>query len=93
MASDQLKTKMGSGNKGLTVRINLFAMEKYLDCFNSDFARLWITGTVTNADTREQQIFNGPGEQVTILGKWNVAKFKQLKQVRKKARATRQAGP
>jgi hypothetical protein len=90
MASSSIK--MGSGNKGLTVGINLFAMEKYLDTFNSDFARLWITGTVTNVDTKEQRIFNGPGELVTILGKWNVAKFKQLKQLRKNARATKGGG-
>jgi len=64
-------------------------MEKYLDTFDSDFARLWIKGTVTNADTRQQTTFNDAGGLITILGEWNVAKYKQLKE---KVRATKQSG-
>ena len=70
-------------NKGLTVKINLWALEKYLDNFNSKMARLWIVGQVTNAETDEKRKFNDVGELICILGKWNVAKFKQL---RKQAR-------
>ena len=70
-------------NKGLTVKINLWALEKYLDKFNSKMARLWIVGQVTNAETDEKRKFNDAGELISILGKWNVAKFKQL---RKQAR-------
>jgi hypothetical protein len=70
-------------NKGLTVKINLWALEKYLDKFNSKMARLWIVGQVTNAETDEKRKFNDVGELICILGKWNVAKFKQL---RKQAR-------
>ena len=70
-------------NKGLTVKINLWALEKYLDKFNSKMARLWIVGQVTNAETDEKRKFNDVGELICILGKWNVAMFKQL---RKQAR-------
>ena len=70
-------------NKGLTVKINLWALEKYLDKFNSKMARLWIVGQVTNAETDEKRKFNDVGELICILCKLNVAKFKQL---RKQAR-------
>ena len=66
-------------NKGLTVRINLWALEKYVENFDSAKARLWMRGSVTNAETAEEKKFNDAGELLTILGKWNVAKFKQLR--------------
>jgi len=74
---------MRKSNKGLTVKINLWALEKYLDEFQSQKARLWIVGELTNAETDEKRKFNDAGELISILGKWNVAKFKQL---RKQAR-------
>ena len=75
--------RMRKSNKGLTVKINLWALEKYLDHFQSQKARLWIVGELTNAETDEKRKFNDAGELISILGKWNVAKFKQLrKQVR-----------
>jgi hypothetical protein len=78
---------MRKSNKGLTVRINLWALEKYLGDFNSQKARLWTVGEVTNAETDEKRKFNDAGELISILGKWNVAKFKQLrKQARPSAR-------
>jgi hypothetical protein len=70
---------MRSDNKGLTVKINLFALGKYLDDFNTKRARLWMKGMVTNAETKKARIFNDAGELITILGKWNTAKFKQLR--------------
>ncbi len=70
-------------NKGLTARINLWALEKYVEDFNSEKARLWIRGSVTNAETGEEKKFNDAGELLTILGKWNVAKFKQLRKVKR----------
>jgi hypothetical protein len=57
----------------------LWALEKYLEDFDSQKARLWIVGEVTNAETDEKRKFNDPGELISILGKWNVAKFKQLR--------------
>ena len=74
---------MRKSNKGLTVKINLWALEKYLGDFQSQKARLWIVGELTNAETEEKRKFNDAGELISILGKWNVAKFKQL---RKRAR-------
>ncbi len=74
---------MRSTNKGLTAKINFWALEKYVDDFNAEKARLWIKGEIVNAETKEKKKFNDAGELITILGKWNVAKFKQL---RKKAR-------
>lgn len=70
---------MRGDNKGLTVRINLWALEKYLDDFNAKKARFWIQGEVTNAETKKRKKFNDAGELISILGKWNVAKFKQLR--------------
>ena len=75
---------MRSDNKGLTVKINLFALGKYLDDFNTKRARLWMKGQVTNAETKKAKIFNDAGELITILGKWNTEKFKQLRAKAKK---------
>ena len=33
----------------------------------------------TNAATKEEEFFNDPGELLTILGKWNRNKLKELK--------------
>jgi hypothetical protein len=86
MAREDNSVSMRRNNKGLTVRVNLWALEKYMDSFNSTMARLWITGEVTNAETKERKKFSDPGELVSILSKWNVAKFKQLKaKARKKS--------
>jgi hypothetical protein len=70
---------MRGDNKGVTGRINLWALEQYLTDFNPEKARLWIKGEVTNAETKERKKFNDAGELISILGKWNVAKFKQLR--------------
>ena len=75
--------KLGTKNKGLTVKLNLWSLDKFLDDFDSRKARLWVIGEVTNAETKEKKIFNDAGELISILGKWNVAKLKQL---RKEAR-------
>ena len=69
---------MRSGNKGLTVKINLWALDKYKENFDSQMARLWITGVVTNADSGEEKVFNDAGELLTILGKWNTKKLRSL---------------
>ena len=83
MSSDAIS--MHSDNKGLTVRINLWALEKYIEGFDSETARLWIKRQVTHAGTGKKLMFNDAGELISILGKWNAAKFRQL---RKKARST-----
>jgi len=70
---------MRGDNKGLTVRINLWALEKYREDFNPKMARVWIRGQATNAETKERKIFNDAGELLSILGKWNAAKFKQIR--------------
>lgn len=71
--------KMRSNNKGLTLKINLWSLEKYIEEFDSEMARLWMKGQVTHADTGEVEKFNDAGELVSILGKWNTRKFKELK--------------
>jgi hypothetical protein len=70
---------MRKSNKGLTAKINLWSLEKYVGEFKSRKASLWIQGMVTNAETNEKKIFNDAGELITILGKWNAAKFRQLR--------------
>ena len=71
--------RMRTGNKGLTVKVNLWALDQYKDEFNSEMARLWVKGMVTHADTGEEKFFNDPGELITILAKWNVVKLRELK--------------
>ena len=70
---------MRAGNKGLTVKVNLWALEKYVNGFDSESARLWLKGQVTHADTGQVRKFNDAGELISILGKWNTAKFKALR--------------
>jgi hypothetical protein len=79
------KVSMKAGNKGLTVKINLWPPERYLKDFDSEAARLWIKGVVTNADSKEELKFNDAGQLLSILGKWNVVKFKDHK---KRSRGT-----
>lgn len=76
---------MRAGNKGLTVKINLWALEKYLSGFDPESARLWIKGELTHADTGKRRKFNDAGELISILGKWNTAKFKELRRGAKNA--------
>ena len=75
--------KMRSDNKGLTVKVNLWSLEKYLDNFDSLKASLWIRGQVTNASTKEVKKFKDAGQLVAILGDWNKAQFKKLKATKK----------
>ena len=74
---------MRAGNKGLTVKVNLWALDTYSEEFDSERARLWIKGQVTHADTRETKKFNDAGELITILGKWNAAKLRDHKAAQK----------
>lgn len=75
-----------SNNKGLTVKVNLWSLATYVDDFNSEKARLWIKGQVTNAENRTTKKFNDAGELVSILGEWNAEKFKQLRKAAKNAK-------
>lgn len=75
--SQESMTTMRSDNKGLTVKVNLFSMEKFLERFDSKKARLWMKGVVTNA-TGERANFNDAGELISILGKWNSKRFRDL---------------
>jgi len=74
---------MKSGNKGLTAKIICFLINEYLDEFNSQMARLWMRGQITHADTHQVEKFNDAGELLSILGKWNAAKFRELQGVQK----------
>jgi hypothetical protein len=68
-----------STNKGLTVRINLFAMQQYLSELDSAHARRWIIGQITNLETMDKKMFHDAGELISTLGRWNAVKFRQLK--------------
>jgi hypothetical protein len=78
------RRKGPKSNKGLTARINMWALEKYLSDFDSEKARLWIKGEITNENTQpaRSEFFNDAGELITILGRWN---REQLKKLRKEA--------
>lgn len=76
--------RMRSTNKGLTVKINLWALENY-EGFNSRMARHWIGGQVTHAGTGKSEMFNSAGELLTILGEWNAVQFRAVKRAKKQA--------
>jgi hypothetical protein len=65
-----------AGNKGLTVALNLFPMEKYLEEFDVESA---MKGQVINVGTDEKKMFNNSAQLISILGKWNADKFRELK--------------
>ncbi len=77
MAAKGLKIR--GDNSGLTVSVNLWSLKNSLGDFNSEMARLWVKGTVRNAETQEHEKFNDAGELITILGKWNAKKFRELR--------------
>ena len=68
--------KMKAGNKGLTVKLNLFPIKEGA---SSRFAKLVLTGDVTNADTGKRKKWNHPGELLLILGNWNAEKHRSKK--------------
>jgi hypothetical protein len=70
---------MRAGNKGLTAKVNLWSLETVLDEHDAESARLWIKGQLTHADTGEVVKFNDAGELITILGKWNAQKFREIR--------------
>jgi hypothetical protein len=70
---------MRADNKGLTVAINFWSMEKELDQFSADRAKHRIKGQAKNVGTGETKKFNTAGELLCLLSKWNVAQFKKLK--------------
>jgi len=70
---------MAKETKGLKVTVNLFSLERWKADFTAEGARLWIKGTVTNAESKEQKLFNDAGELITILGRWNRDKLASLK--------------
>ena len=67
-----------SGNKGLTVALNLFPLEP-MDEFYARSAKLWMVGQVENVDTGQVEKFNDAGKLISILGKWNAEKFQERK--------------
>jgi hypothetical protein len=75
---------MRSGNHGLTVKVHLWPLVEYGDAFDSEAARLWIKGTVEDADGGARK-FNDAGELISILGKWNAAKLRRLRKPGKRA--------
>ena len=79
-----MATKHSKSNKGLTVRVNLFSLDSYLENFNSEKARLWIMGQAINEQTDEKKLFNDAGELITLLGKWNAAQFRALRSAKSK---------
>jgi hypothetical protein len=68
-----------SANKGLTVRINLWSLEKNVAVFDSERARLTVKGQVKNELTGIVKKFNDAGELITTLGQWNVEQLRNLK--------------
>jgi hypothetical protein len=67
---------MKAGNKGLTVRVNLFPLKLEK---TGTYASFVMKGVVTNADTKVTRKWNHPGELLLILGKWNADKHRSRK--------------
>jgi hypothetical protein len=76
--------RIRSTNKGLTVKINLWSMEKYLDRLDSEKAKGWITGQVSNPQTKAISKFKNAEQLIAILAEWNSKKFQMLMSARKK---------
>ena len=74
--------------KGLKVEIVLWHLDKRSRAFRSKHARLWIRGDVTKIDggKRERKKFNDAGELITILGRWNAAKLRELRREEKESK-------
>jgi hypothetical protein len=68
-------------NTGLTVKINLFPVSHDIKQVSAERARLWIKGQVKDLEhpTDKPTIFNDAGQLITILGKMNAKKVKELK--------------
>ena len=77
--------KVLSTNKGLTVRLNLWSLEKELEEFKPLKARLWLRGNATNEQTGATVKFNEPGKLLTTLGEWNAEQLERLKTLNKTA--------
>jgi hypothetical protein len=75
-----------SQNKGLTVKINLWSLEKAPPTFNAEAARLWIKGQAQNLGTGEKFMFNDAGGLISGLGKWNSQKLQELKSAKEAAK-------
>lgn len=73
-------------NKGLTVKINFWSLDKYKDGFDSTRARHHIKGQALNANTGKFRFFRDAGQLLTILSDWQSLQVKKLK------RADRSAG-
>lgn len=73
----------GEGN-GLSVKLNLWALEKYKENFTPQMARHHIKGMATNGLTGEKKMFNDAGQLLSIVGHWNAS---QLRRLKKAARA------
>jgi hypothetical protein len=74
----QSKNKRQS-NRGLTVRLNLWPLDKKPKDFKTKHARLWMRGHVTNLGTKEHKVFNDAGDLISTLGKWNAEKLRELR--------------
>lgn len=76
-----MATKALSTNRGLTVRINLWALDSDPNA-NAEYAKIALWGQATNEHTGEVKKFNEPGDLLTTLGKWNAAQLKALRAVK-----------
>ena len=63
-------------NKGLTVALNFFPMDKFLDEFNMESA---MKGQLVNVGTDEKKFFHSSSEMISILGRWNEEKFNEVR--------------
>ncbi|MFA6093550.1 MAG: hypothetical protein WC986_11425 [Elusimicrobiota bacterium] len=79
MTPTKKATTIKTGNTGLTVKVYLWPLTKEQENFDSERARLWIKGKVTDSETGQVKNFNDAGELVSILGKWNARRLKQMK--------------
>ena len=77
-----MATKTPSTNRGLTVRINLWALDTYEHIQQQD-SRHFIKGEATNEHTLKKEKFNDAGQLLSLLGKWNSAQLKVVRSTKK----------
>jgi len=66
-------------NKGLTVKLNFWSLDKYKDRFNSQQARHHIKGQALNIGTGKAKFFRDAGELLTTISGWQAKQLNHLK--------------
>ena len=72
--------KIRPNNKGLTVKVNLWSMEKAAaDLDEADAREKWLKGQVIRNGDKKATMFKNVDQLISILREWNVEQLRKLK--------------